>query len=128
MWHKNPVDAMRFKYLVDGTHLVMPFQCPLCHFRNLTSRTPGSAPGDAAIVMHIIRAILDAGWGREPGTIRNHLNEVRRNIRKCLDLVKPVSYPPFGSIPHQRCGRNGSSSRHDHAKLGPRSEFDVRAV
>lgn len=27
-WQKNLLDELRFKYLADGTNLMIPFQCP----------------------------------------------------------------------------------------------------
>ena len=49
--------------------------------------------------MHITRCILDAGWEREPSTIKNHILEVKRNIIKCKDVGKAPSYPSSGPRP-----------------------------
>lgn len=99
-WHKNPLDLLRYKYLADGTHLMIPFQCPDCHFMNLNhGRRPGGSPFDSANLKFIHRAMLDSGGGREHSTILNHLREVRRLIKKCRAINKPITFPSLGPFP-----------------------------
>ena len=53
----------------DGDYLLVPFQCDLCHFRNLTQRYPSHSDSDIRLVVVIRRANLDAFWAMEPGTV-----------------------------------------------------------
>ena len=39
---------------------------------------------------------MEAGLGREPYKIKNHLLEVNRNVIKCKDIRKAPSYPTLG--------------------------------
>ena len=50
-------------------------------------------------MMHITRFILDTVWGTEPSTINNHMLEVKRNVIKCKDIWKALSYPSFCTYP-----------------------------
>jgi hypothetical protein len=66
----------RFKVATDGANGVCPFQCDLCHFRNLQGRNPrpAQAPKDMLVMDCIRRANLDAIWAREPSTIVGNLS------------------------------------------------------
>ena len=50
-------------------------------------------------MMYNISCIMDAGWGREPSTIKNHLLKVNKNVIKCKDIEKAPSYPVLGLRP-----------------------------
>jgi hypothetical protein len=69
-------DEDRFQYGRDGDHLLVSFQCGLCHFRNMEGRNP--VPGnslDNRVLMLIRRATLDSFWSREPATVRGTLRQ-----------------------------------------------------
>jgi len=67
-------DANRFLYARNGDNLVTPFQCDLCHFRNLMDRDPvPGLPQDVRLQKLIRRANLDALWAREPSTVNKTL-------------------------------------------------------
>jgi hypothetical protein len=71
-----------------------PFQCELCHFRNMQGRSPMKGTGvlnDAETIDLIRRANLDAFWSREPTTIGHNLSKVNRvlQISHELGLDKP---------------------------------------
>lgn len=72
-------DGERYKCGRAGDHLMNPFQCSLCHFRNIQGRNPdlNFAP-DRRFMAFVDRANLDAMWSREPATVRNNLREARR--------------------------------------------------
>ena len=53
----------------DGDHLLVPFQCDLCHFRNLTNRDPGQSVEYVRLIVAIRRANLDIFWVRELGPV-----------------------------------------------------------
>jgi hypothetical protein len=64
----------------DGDHLMaVPFECDLCHYRNLRKRDPDLTDHrDVYLLTCIRRAVLDACWARRPGTVSSNL---ARHIR-----------------------------------------------
>jgi hypothetical protein len=57
-------DERRFKEVRAGDQFMAPFQCPLCHFRNIMKRDPWKDDVlDKEIEEFIVRATLDAFWG-----------------------------------------------------------------
>ena len=87
---EDPESEARYTKGRNGDHLMgVPFECELCHFRNLNFRNPNwEDPRDGFTLMAIRRANLDAMWGREPDTVKGNLN---RLIRDHGDTVKWVS-------------------------------------
>jgi hypothetical protein len=79
------IDAKDYdRYVVAraGDHLMVQFQCDLCHFRNIQRRSP--EPGsvrDRLLLRCIRRANLDACWARESTTVANNT----RNVKKLLE-------------------------------------------
>lgn len=72
-------DDLRFLRARDGDNLVTPFQCDLCHFRNLMNRDPiPRLAQDVRVLKLIRRANLDALWSREPSTVRGNLTSCRQ--------------------------------------------------
>jgi hypothetical protein len=58
----------------NGDNLVCPFQCDLCHFRNIKKRDPFSSDlRDLRLLCRIRRANLVAFWARIPGTVKSNL-------------------------------------------------------
>ena len=81
-------DADRFRTARDGDHLMCPFQCDRCHFRNLEGRDPAEQNGrDQAYLVCIRRANLDAFWAREASTVTSNLREGRKMMEK-LDVLR----------------------------------------
>ena len=65
----------------DVNNLVVPFQCDLCHFRNLTERDPqGNRAQDIRILKCIRRANLDPFWASEPRTVQITLAECKCGV------------------------------------------------
>ena len=94
-------DKSRFLFGRAGDHLVTTFQCDLCHFRNITSRSPGDDEQDGMLLHFIRRANLDALWSREKGTIKNTMREIA-NIReraRLLGFDGDAMLPPMGPHP-----------------------------
>ena len=53
-----------------GDHLMVPFQCGICHFRNIYLRDPlGFNATDQEMLGYIRRATLDSFWSRESSTV-----------------------------------------------------------
>jgi hypothetical protein len=93
-------DERRFKEARAGDHLMVPFQCPLCHFRNIMKRDPWKDDElDKEIEKFIVRATLDAFWGRETSTVNKNLNEAKRQERTNSRLRMPSGTPPMGPFP-----------------------------
>mgnify|MGYP000040298935 CR=1 FL=1 len=58
---------------------MVPFQCELCHFRNVMKRNPEkSNPVDNELLDFMRRANLDAFWSREPTSVSANLKEAKR--------------------------------------------------
>jgi hypothetical protein len=105
--------ALQTMYLCarPGDHLMTPFQCQLCHFRNCFQREPRvNNDQDFWTIQCMTRANLDAFWSKRPSTVRGNLGEFRRFIRlaKRFGVDSPcISYPrgpfpltdSFGMIP-----------------------------
>jgi hypothetical protein len=74
-----------------GDQMMAPFQCPLCHFRNIMKRDPwDDNEGEQEILEFVVRAILDAFWGRETTTVTKNLSEARRMERTFSRLRMPL--------------------------------------
>ena len=66
------VDKTRFEVGIVGAHLMAPFQCELCHFRNIYDRNPRvDRPQDVYAMITMRRANLDVMWAREPTTVKS---------------------------------------------------------
>jgi hypothetical protein len=90
------------RYLVAraGDHLMTPFQCEVCNFRNIMGRNSNlHVVEDREIMEYIRRATLDAFWARETTTVKNNAGNARR-IMHALDRLKmPSLLPPMGPFP-----------------------------
>jgi hypothetical protein len=96
----NHLDERRFREGRAGDHLMMPFQCELCHFRNVYSRNPNFTAGsDREAMMFFRRASLNAFWSRAPSTVRGNLTEGRRGQRFCTRMNVPSLVPEMGPFP-----------------------------
>ena len=66
---KRKHDNREFLVGVNGAHLLQPFQCDLCWFRNLQNQNPSPESYKDSILMgHIQRVNLDLIWSRSPNT------------------------------------------------------------
>lgn len=83
-----------------GDHLMTPFQCERCHFRNMMGRDPNQVcVRDREILALIRRASLDAFWSRATSTVGNNLREARRGERFADRLGLGSITPPLGPFP-----------------------------
>jgi hypothetical protein len=93
-------DERRFLEARAGDHLMVPFQCSLCHFRNIMLRDPWEDDeNDREIIEFIVRATLDSFWGRETTTVTKTLMEAKRLERAFSRLGMPSGTPPMGPFP-----------------------------
>ena len=93
---EEEADVGRFRSGRDGDHLLTPFQCDTCWFRNLKGRDPTGLTKDRLVLVHIRRANLDAFWAREPTTVVDNWREGRRfaRIMEELGLEEVLSQVP----------------------------------
>jgi hypothetical protein len=94
-------DPDRFRQARDGDHLMCPFQCDDCHFRNIQGRSPVDDHHDKLFLMCIRRANLDALWSREAGTVRANRGRFNKvmGLSEMLALENP--YPERGPYPQE---------------------------
>jgi hypothetical protein len=93
-----PGDETRFVQARNGDHLITPFQCDLCHFRNVYKRDPSGRKGSDLLALRCIRrANLDALWAREPGTVAGNLSGAKRLHDIGTGILEiPGITPPMG--------------------------------
>jgi hypothetical protein len=69
-------ELLRFLTARKGDHLLTPFQCELCHFRNIQARDPDlHCCIDRELLEYIRRALVDSRWARETKTVQNNLGD-----------------------------------------------------
>jgi hypothetical protein len=96
----NHLDEKRFKEGRAGDHLMTPFQCETCHFRNIYHRNPSARSStDQEAQVFFRRASLDAFWSRAPSTVKGNLNEGKRNQRFEERMGVPCLVPKMGPFP-----------------------------
>lgn len=93
-------DRLRFQVARNGDHLLCPFQCDTCHFRNIQGRDAiANSVEDFRLLRCIRRANLDAMWAREPGTVEKNLREARRGAYLAQSVGMKTPFPPMGPYP-----------------------------
>jgi hypothetical protein len=96
-------DKDRFLTARNGDHFMCPFQCDLCHFRNIFKRDPDQVKvkKDGSALRCIRRANLDAFWARESSTVIGNGREVRKIAEKGELLGFPMKtvFPALGPFP-----------------------------
>ena len=99
--HADPREKLMYTHGRNGDHLVTPFQCDLCHFRNLYFRNPNILSAcDKKALIAIRRANIDAFWSRSPGTVNNTRTGVKRMIAINEDTFgMPDLFPSMGPHP-----------------------------
>jgi hypothetical protein len=124
----NHLDARRFKTGRAGDHLMTPFQCELCHFRNIYHRNPETrASLDQEALAFFRRASLDAFWSRAPSTVKGNLVEGKRNHRFSVRMGAPCLVPEMGPYPlHDSMGMMSAASVLDRSLDRGKSEEHVQ--
>ena len=85
------LDDKRFKMGRAGDHLMTPFQCETCHFRNIYGRnTVLRNRVDREAFEFFWQASLDAFWSRAPSTVRGNLTEGKRGARFAARMGFPA--------------------------------------
>jgi hypothetical protein len=78
----DETEGQRYRHARNGDHLMgVPFECELCHFRNMNKRDPIlSSTKDTNTLMACKRGNLDACWARETATVVRNLSRMRRDF------------------------------------------------
>lgn len=104
--HKADID--RFMVGRCGDHLLAPFQCETCHFRNLLGRDIElSSIQDRLLTITMRRASLDAFWSREASTVGGTARGLRTMANKLLvvGIKMEQVLPKMGPHPlRDKCG------------------------
>ena len=96
----DPSGEGRFLKARNGDHLMVPFQCELCHFRNVYGREPKKINlKDKEFFKFVRRANLDAFWSREPTTVAKNLSQLNRMSRTKNKFGFASTTPPLGPFP-----------------------------
>jgi pyruvate-formate lyase-activating enzyme len=71
----------------NGDNLMCPFQCDMCHSRNIKKRDPSRDDLlDKNLLRGIRRASLDAFFARRPGTVSKNVSTMLRNVKVHTDI------------------------------------------
>ena len=90
----------RFQTARPGDHLLISFQCELCHFRNVTGRNPSfNRPEHHTCLLFMRRTNLDAFWSREPAMVKGNLREGIRVESTSLKFGIGSISPMMGPFP-----------------------------
>ena len=97
---KPDKDRMRFLQAREGDHLLVPFECDLCIFRNLTKRNPSAlSHKDDLLMCCIRRASLDALWGRASQTVESTKRGLTQTLAMCERAGVVPDLPRLGPLP-----------------------------
>ena len=97
---KRGRDEGRFMEGREGDHLLFPFQCDKCWFRNLKLRSPDrDRLDDNRLLGYIRRVNLDGMWARSPATVGSNLTNIKKSIRMMEDIGIPPLLPIIGPWP-----------------------------
>jgi hypothetical protein len=92
--------SLRFLKARAGDHLMTPFQCEVCHVRNVLGRNiRNDKASDCELKEMIRRANIDSFWSREKTTVATNLLEARRMERTMGKYGLPATTPPMGPWP-----------------------------
>ena len=89
----------RFVTARKGDAMMIPFQCDLCHFRNIFGRNPlGSCTTDGETMNYVRRANLDSFWSRQTSTVVANMGQVKQ-MRKYELERGMIIIPERGPFP-----------------------------
>ena len=97
---KRRKESTKFLHARPGDFILSPFQCDVCSFRNIKSRSPVSTSvSDTRLLAYIRRANLDVFWSRSPGTVTSSVAGIRKIINYSNELNMPPPLEPLGPWP-----------------------------
>ena len=90
---KRKSESHYFLVGFNGAHLMQPFQCDTCWFRNLQNRLPNNKSyTDMKLMAYIRRVNLDILWSRASTT--SYMSQYKKALKVDLDLgLIPKHYP-----------------------------------
>ena len=128
----DPGEADKFKHARNGDNFLCPFQCDLCHFRNIQFRNPrAESRQDKNLLIGIRRANIDAFWGRSSSTVNTNKNNLKRfQAIASDDYGMTMTLPEMG--PHELCDSWGMGiavvllgKSLDKGLYGPNVQFET---
>ena len=96
-WFDSEQREYHLNHGVAGAHCCIPYQCELCHFRNLEHRNPTSR--DEFYMKCLRRANLDAMAGKAESTINGHRNRTLEMVRYSEMINNTPTLEPRGPFP-----------------------------
>ena len=83
-----------------GDHLMVPFQCETCHFRNIFAKDPNMrVTRHLRTLLKFRRCSLDAFWAFEPTTVKGNLSEAILVEGYADEVGFDSMGPPMGPFP-----------------------------
>ena len=92
-------DSVRHLVARNGNHLMIPFQCQLCHFRNLKCIYTSHRREDILLIKTVRRTNVDTFWSRKPGIVEATLREGQKMIVVSKMLGLESVFLVMGPIP-----------------------------
>jgi hypothetical protein len=97
---KDAKEETKFRYARLGDNYMCPFQCDLCHYRNMKGCDPGeNYEEDLKLMTGIRRAILDSFWGRAEATIANNFRDLKKLAKIEQEVGLNNTLPDMGPFP-----------------------------
>lgn len=84
----------------EGDHVMsLPFECDLCHFRNVSKRdVDWFSSKDNYTLLCIRAASLDAMWSRESSTVTGNFARMKLDLKNALPQLSIEGlFPPMGN-------------------------------
>jgi hypothetical protein len=83
---------------------MVPFQCDLCHFRNIMGRNQWNSKWEGhEILEHVQQAILNSFWSRESNTVAFNLLESKANgVESIGQTGDALHHAPHGTVSSER--------------------------
>ena len=94
-------DVMQFKNTRNEDHMMVLFQCDICHFQNLKGRMPlMGSQRDKLLLLYLCWVILDSFWSRERSTVNsNRLEGIKFSRNQELLGLERKALPCQGLYP-----------------------------
>lgn len=104
----------------DGDHLLVPFQCELCNYRNMKNMNSGMSVEDINLLRFMRRVNLDDFPARESSTLNTTLSDEKKMERLSKNLGLESILPIMRPVSCKGHSRDGSCSSYDVKIFGQR--------
>ena len=95
------MDKGRHLWARNGDHLMILFQCDLCHFRNLKGSNPRANEVEFLLLRTIRSASIHAFWSREPSAVESNRREDMKIEKVSKEFGLTSILPIMGPFPVQ---------------------------